>query len=309
MRDYASRQLVVGCVRLGLEYGAVNRTGKPSREAALSLLRRAAGAGVGGFDTARAHGDAEERLGEAFQGRPVRIVTKLSPLTDLAAGAARAEVRAAVDMSLAESRAALRRKQLDTVLLHRAIHLKAFEGYVWERLLEHWAAGMIEALGVSVQSPAEAELALAVPEVTHLQLPFNVLDWRWHEAGTVERLRRRRDVTVHARSVFLQGMLIAPDPTPWPRIPGVEASAVLQWIAQIAQEFGRNGAADLCLAYARGQDWIDGIVVGQATEDQLEANLRLIAYPPLGPGDCAMIEARRPRVLVRLLDPAQWPRR
>ena len=29
--------------------------------------------------------------------------------------------------------------------------------------------------------------------------------------------------------------------------------------------------ADLCLAYVRGQSWIDGVVVGMETEDQLEA--------------------------------------
>ena len=46
-------------------------------------------------------------------------------------------------------------------------------------------------------------------------------------------------------------------------------------LADIATEYDRDGVADLCLAYARGQDWIDGVVVGMETEDQLDANLRL----------------------------------
>jgi aryl-alcohol dehydrogenase-like predicted oxidoreductase len=66
--------------------------------------------------------------------------------------------------------------------------------------------------------------------------------------------------------------------------------------------------ADLCLAYARGQGWIDGVVVGMETEDQLDDNLRLFVRPPLAPEDCALIERRIPRVPAALLDPAQWPK-
>jgi aryl-alcohol dehydrogenase-like predicted oxidoreductase len=262
MRGQALPQLVVGSVQIGLSYGAANRTGKPSRDTALRLLRRAESAGVGGFDTARAYGDAEERLGEAFAGRGVPIVTKLSPLSELAPNASRADVCAAVDKSLADSRAALRRSCIGTLLLHRASHLVAFGGAVWRCLLEHQAEGMIETLGVSVQSPREAELALNVAAVAHLQLPFNLLDWRWQQAGVIDRLRARPEVTVHARSVFLQGILAAEDTAPWPKIAGLDASGLLVWIAQIARDFGRESAADLCLAYVRGQDWIDGVVVG-----------------------------------------------
>ena len=77
-----------GSVQLGLSYGATNRTGKPSRDTALRLVRRAANAGVAAFDTARAYGDAEERLGAALAGRrAVRTITKLDPLNNLSPNA------------------------------------------------------------------------------------------------------------------------------------------------------------------------------------------------------------------------------
>ena len=66
MRSQRPAELVLGSVQLGLDYGAANRTGKPSHEAALRLVRRAAESGVKTFDTARAYGDSEERLGEAL---------------------------------------------------------------------------------------------------------------------------------------------------------------------------------------------------------------------------------------------------
>jgi len=79
-------------------------------------------------------------------------------------------------------------------------------------------------------------------------------------------------------------------------------------IAGLASDTGRASAADLCLAYARGQDWVDGVVVGMETEEQLDANLGLFVRPPLAPQDCARIEARVPELPAALLDPAQWPK-
>lgn len=301
-------ELVIGSVQLGLAYGVANRSGKPARETALRLIRRAAEAGIAEFDTARAYGDAEERLGEALAGRKVRTITKLSPLTELGPDASRPQVRAAVDASIDASLAALRRDRLDCLLLHRAAHMTAFDGAVWQRLTERVEDGTVAALGVSVQSPAEALDALARVEVHHIQLPFNILDGRWQAAGIVDAIRARNDIVIHARSVFLQGVLAARDATVWPRIPGVDATALVAWLDTMTREFSRLSPADLCFAFARGQSWIDGVVVGQETLDQLENNLRLAARPPLSLNDCARIEAARPRVPAALLDPAQWPK-
>jgi aryl-alcohol dehydrogenase-like predicted oxidoreductase len=302
-------ELVLGSVQLGLAYGAANRTGKPSRGAACRLVSRAVDAGVTNFDTARAYGDAEERLGEALRTRKaVRTITKLSPLTDLGANASRRDVRAAVDASIDASLYALRKPHIDCLLLHRAEHMTAFNGAVWERLIERLEDGTVLALGVSVQNTKEAIAALDCPDVRHMQLPFNILDWRWRDAGIIERIRSRRHVTIHARSVFLQGILAAGDPSVWPEIDGVDAAVLLALLDEIAGEYGRESIADLCLAYARGQEWIDGVVVGMETESQLEENLRLFVRAPLSSQACAAIERCIPRLPERLLDPAQWRR-
>jgi aryl-alcohol dehydrogenase-like predicted oxidoreductase len=310
MRDARPAELVLGSVQLGVTYGVANRTGKPSRAAALRLVSKAVDAGVTKFDTARAYGDSEERLGEALRTRKaVRTITKLSPLSELPSNAMLREVRAAVDASINQSLYALRREQIDCLLLHRASHMTAFNGAVWSRLIERLEDGTVLSLGVSVQSPQEALAALDYGDVQHLQLPFNILDWRWAESGVVDRIRSRSGVTIHARSVFLQGLLAANDASIWPEVDGVNGALLLRLINETAREFGRDDAADLCVAYARGQDWIDGVVVGMETEDQLDDNLRLFLRRPLAPENCAEVAARLPRVPAALLDPAQWPSR
>ncbi len=299
----------MGSVQLGLAYGATNRTGKPERDSALRLVERAAESGVAGFDTARAYGDSEERLGDGLAGRRIPTVTKLSPLKDLSPNAAREHVFAAVDASIRQSLAALKRPSLDFGLLHRASHLSDYEGAVWRRLKDHLREGRVAKLGVSVQSPAEAEKALADSSVEHIQLPFNLLDWRWEEAGIIRAIRRKPSLTVHVRSIFLQGLLAAGEPQLWPRIDGVDPNAIAAWLAGLVGRFGRESAADLCLAYVRAQDWIDGVVVGMETEVQLNTNLHISSRPPLNAEESAVVEDGRPRVPEQLLDPAQWPRR
>ena len=307
MRNAPQTELVMGSAQLGLTYGAANRTGKPERETALRLVRRAVDAGVATFDTARSYGDAEDRLGEALADRPAtRTVTKLAPLSELAPNASRDTVQGAVDASLDQSLTALRRSSLDCLLLHRADHITAFDGAIWDRLKEHLANGVIASLGVSVQSPEEAHQALAEICVTHIQMPFNILDWRWRKTGVIAALQADPAVTVHARSAFLQGVLIADDINVWPQMAGLNAPQLIAWLDQTAQSFHRASVADLALAYVRGQNWIDGVVIGQETEDQLDDNLWLCTRPPLSPQDCFLIESNVPRVPQKLLDPAQW---
>jgi aryl-alcohol dehydrogenase-like predicted oxidoreductase len=296
---------LMGSVQLGLAYGAANGTGNPSRSAAQNLLQRT---GRADFETARAYGGGEDRVGEALQGhKAARSVTKLSALAELSPDATREQVRVAVDRSISESMIALKRGRLDCLLLHRAPHMTAFEGAVWERLIELLEDGTVLSLGVSVQSPAEAMAALDNPDVQHLQLPFNLLDWRWRDAAVVDRIRARPHLTIHAGSVSLQGLLISSDPGIWPQIDGVDPADTIALIASLVREFGRESAADLCLAFVRGQDWIDGVVVGMETADRLENNLHLFVRPPLTALECEEIERRMPKLPEQLLNPVLWP--
>jgi spore coat polysaccharide biosynthesis protein SpsF len=300
-------EFVLGTVQLGLPYGAANRTGKPSREAAIALVRRALACGIRTIDTARAYGDAEERVGEALSGEHAFVVTKLSPLSDVPDNPTLAV--SAAEASVAQSCAALRTGRLDCLLLHRAVHRTAFGGAIWQRLCALRDGGTIGRLGVSVQSTAEAADALTCPDVQHIQMPFNLLDGRWREAGIVDALAKRPDVTVHVRSVFLQGLLAAGDPAVWPVISGLDPVAVLADIARLVRELGRDSAADLCMAYARGQAFIAGVVIGLETEAQLDENLALMRNPPLTPAECRFVEDCLPRCPNQLLNPALWPKK
>ena len=62
------------------------------------------------------------------------------------------------------------------------------------------------------------------------------------------------------------------------------------------------------MAYARGQEFIDGVVIGLETDEQLDLNLRLSVKRPLTSEECRLVDKRMPRLPEQLLSPALWPK-
>lgn len=299
------RKLVIGTVQFGLNYGIAS-AGRPDTRTCHMLLSRAWEAGARVLDTARGYGEAEAILGahlNAESSEAFEIVTKLDPLAGIGADDPKAALAAAC-VSLATSRAVLGRRRLSALLLHRADHMTAWGNAVWEMLC---ADPEIEALGVSVQSPAELAVALARPECRHIQLPLNLLDLRW--AGLVADIRAaraERGLTVHVRSAYLQGLLLNRDPALWERAHVANPAPIWAWLDALVEAHGRTSVADLCLAYLRGQDWIDGIAVGLDNMAQLEDAIALFASPPLSPEATASLVRTRPQLSEQSLNPALW---
>jgi aryl-alcohol dehydrogenase-like predicted oxidoreductase len=228
----------------------------------------------------------------------------LDPLESLSADAGPLAVGSAVDESVAASCRALGVDHLPVLLLHRREHRKAWNGVAWQRLLELRASGTIGMLGVSVYDPEEALEALQDPDVQHLQLPMNLLDWRWRAKGVPPAVSSRPDVVVHARSAFLQGLLLSP-PELWPET-DYEREACLRTLGELVRRFGRDGVADLCLAYLRAQPWITSVVVGCETLAQLDQNLDLSRRQALTEEQCEEVVHSLPTAPEALLNPAKW---
>jgi aryl-alcohol dehydrogenase-like predicted oxidoreductase len=274
----------------------------------VTMVREAIAHGVTALDTARGYGESEQVVGEALSGAwrsRVEVITKLDPLASVAHDADAATVCAAVDESVSRSCAELRQKELGTLLLHRWHHYSSWGGTAWHRLLDLRDQGLIASLGASVYAPQEALDVLREPEIHHLQIPMNVLDWRWKESGVSQALADRPDVVVHARSAFLQGMLINSVES-WPTSVNYDGLGCVRELCRLARRFDRQSVADLCLAYVRSQPWITSVVVGCETLSQLEEILGLFRLPKMIPEQCDELERSLPVAPEDLLNPSQW---
>jgi spore coat polysaccharide biosynthesis protein SpsF (cytidylyltransferase family)/aryl-alcohol dehydrogenase-like predicted oxidoreductase len=302
-------QLTLGSVQLGMEYGIANRTGRPAKATAVAMVRSAVAHGVTTLDTARTYGESEAVLGEALTGAwrsRTQVVTKLDTLKTMPSGASDASIHMAVDASIDRSCEALGTEKLQTLLLHDWAHYSRWSGAVWRRLVELRNQGRIVNLGASVYEPHEALVALRDRELKHLQIPMNILDWRWKAAGVDRAIADRPDVIVHARSALLQGLL-ATGAESWPAVGGFDAGDCAERLRAAAHHFQRTGVIDLCLAYIRSQAWITSVIVGCETMEQLSENLGLFRLPALSAEEGDELEHRIPKAPDTLLNPSKWP--
>jgi aryl-alcohol dehydrogenase-like predicted oxidoreductase len=282
---YRQSALVLGTAQLGGAYGIANRTGVPGPAAVAGILAAARELGVTHLDTARAYGESEQRIGAVEHG--LSVITKVAP---------GGPVRTSVDAS----RAALRRVGPMTILLHRA----ADAGDCWADLRSCLDSGEADRIGVSVQSPDELRRVLDLPDLGYVQLPGNILDRRWLDAD----LGGRPDLVVTVRSAYLQGLLVAGTAVTWPNLPDAERDAVVATLDKLAADLGREGRADLCVAYLLSLPWVTSLVVGAETEAQLRANAALIDREPLTEAGRGQVLGALPEMPVELLDPSRWPR-
>lgn len=297
---------VLGTAQLGLAYGRTNAVGNLSDEAALGLLEAAYESGVREIDTARAYGLSEQRIGEFVRAhgvRDLRILTKLSPLQDLAPDTGEADVASTVRQSLETSLANLHLDRLPVLMLHRPDHADAFGGAVLRELRRWREKGAIGILGASVNVAKELAQVMTHPDFGHVQLPYNLLDRRW--PATLEKDAAGR--AFHVRSVFLQGLLANPKTAAWPDVPGYEPTALARSLETVAERLKRRGVRDLAVAYVRGQSWIGGCVVGVERPEQLAENLRLFEQPPLTAEQIALVREALPPVPSSLVEPWTWP--
>jgi len=305
-----ARKLVLGTAQLGLAYGIANQSGKPNQATSEKIIKTAIVNGVTYIDTARAYGNSEEVIGNVlksgWEGR-AKIITKLSPLKDCPKDASPATINAFVDASVFHSCAALRTQQIDVLMLHRASHLMDWSGAVWARLLEHKADGTLKALGVSVQDLEELEQTLATPDVEFIQMPFNVLDWRWDaHIPHIRATKQQRPLIIHVRSALLQGLLPSTVAEHWHKANVAHPEPVIEWLARMCHNAGLTSVVNFCLCFVKSFDWVDGVVVGMESYDQLTENIQIFSGADLSDQQIRNILVSRPILEEQSLNPACW---
>lgn len=240
-------RLILGTAQLTQRYGAVGARRKVRDiAAAVRFLETAWELGIRAVDTAPAYGDAEEAIGASCI--PFEVHSKLLAGSD-------------PQDSVSSSLRRLRRDHLDLVYVHDVAHVAEGGSKLAETLARAKAAGASRT-ALSVYSPADI-LHLPPSTVEGLQIPLNVFDRRF-EPLIIESAQTP-EVWIMARSVFLQGVLVA-DPSTLTGRPALLAP----YIAAFQAACGAAGISPLtaCLAWIRRLAGISGVLVGaQSTEE------------------------------------------
>lgn len=196
-------EIGLGCWQIGgADWGDV------SDEAALDTLRAAADAGVTLFDTSDVYGlgRSETLIGRFLRERPADplfVATKVGrfPEPGWPGNFGRDAVRAHTEASLRR----LGVDALDVTQLHCIPTDELRRGDVFDFLRELQAEGKIRRFGASVESMEEADLCLAQPGLSSLQIIFNVL--RQKPVDTLFAAAKERGVALIVRLPLASGVL------------------------------------------------------------------------------------------------------
>lgn len=284
-------KFALGTAQFGLHYGVANAAGRVKVHEAKAILEGAQACGMNTLDTAIAYGDSEAVLGQLGGGQ-WKIITKLPEVPDDCDNVAQ-WVRHQIQQSMAR----IHVTQLYGVLLHRPDQLFGGMGKVlYDALQDLKAQGLTHKIGVSVYGPGELDLLFSVYGFDLVQAPLNILDRSLVESGWANQLHDA-GVEVHARSAFLQGLLLMPArqrPAKFNRWADVWAT----WDRWLVRE--RLTPLQACLRYVSNLSVIDRVIVGVDTAIQLTqiveaAQGSLTNLPEFGTLQDA-----------RLINPASW---
>jgi aryl-alcohol dehydrogenase-like predicted oxidoreductase len=277
--------LGLGTVQFGQAYGVSNRLGQVSPAEAAAILTLARTAGIATLDTAANYGEAERVLA-GLDTKGFRIVTKTIGLSH------------GLDAVLARARQSAASLKADTLLVHAVGDLLGQGGdALWHALGELRQEGVFRRIGLSAyvaDNPAGLAQRFA-PDV--MQIPFSLLDQRLLADGSLARLKDS-GVELHARSLFLQGLLFLP-PSRLPEKLQHAAPQLTALHARLAKAGLTPLAAALNFALARPE--IDVALVGVTSRDEL-ADILSASEQPLPDFDwqaCALDDEI-------VLTPSRW---
>ena len=195
-------KISLGTVQFGLSYGVANNGGQMSFEESKGIIDLARQSGIDTLDTAIAYGNSEEVLGEIGVDN-WNVITKI-PEAQLGIENIDAWLQQQIERSIGRLGIA----RLYAVMLHSTAVLSSdYASKYWNALQELKQQGFIKKIGYSIYNPDELDNHYNNFHPDIVQAPYNVIDNRLETSGWLQRMSED-SVEIHARSIFLQGLLL-----------------------------------------------------------------------------------------------------
>lgn len=252
-------KITLGTVQFGINYGISNQHGVPSDTELKTIFKVAKSSGIQQLDTAKAYGNAEERIGELSNSK-FDIITKFPNVAS----------EKELEIALSESLHKLNVSSIYGYLAHNADVLIQ-KPSLWNVLLQAKKEGKIKKIGYSLYTPEQLEQLLdlnCIPDL--VQLPYSILDRKFEKQLSI---LKQLGTEVHVRSVFLQGLyFMNPNKLPEKLQPLQDS---LQELKNLCIE-NNVSVGGLALNYVISNPNIDKLVIGIETAEQLRENINLV---------------------------------
>jgi len=254
-------RLAIGTVQFGMDYGVSNRLGQTTPSQVVKILELAHKNNIKTLDTAASYGNSEEILGRKLGDFDWDIVLKTPHFNG------EKSTEKLLNECFHKSLRLLGRDNSYALLIHNCNDL--FNPYgekLFKEMEKLRSLGLIDKIGVSVYTVDQIDFLLNNFSIDIIQVPVNIFDQRLVSSGKLKELKKK-GVEIHARSVFLQGLLLMPiGSIPSYFLPIKDA---FNRLSDKANELSLS-KLELTLGYVLGIKEIDKVIVGVNTVNQLK---------------------------------------
>ena len=264
-----ANNIVLGTVQLGLEYGVNNKYGKLSLDTAFDILHIAYDNGIRTLDSAESYGNSQEIIGKFQKENPNKkfnIITKLSANNTLNKGE--------LYRHIVNNCEVLGVNQLYGYMFHNYQNFISKVQF-YDEILFAKKKGIIKKTGISLYTNTEMESVIAnYNEFDFIQIPFNLFD-NESKRKKIMKKAKTKGIEIYARSIFLQGLFFknsnAITGNLKPLIPYLEELEFIKY------KNGVNTEA-LALQYVLQKEYIDYVLIGVESTEQLLSNIKIYKY-------------------------------
>jgi len=255
--------LVLGSVQFGTDYGISSTAGQVGVNEIKKILRYAHEKNINIIDTAPSYGRSEQILGET-NNYDFNVVTKTRHFNNYEINKSDLIL---IKKDFYRSLKYLKQKNIYGVLIHNSTDLLKKNGEnLFNQLSELKQDNKVKKIGVSIYEESHLRTILDNFDIDLVQLPFNILDRRLIDNGLLFNLQKR-EVEVHARSVFLQGLLLMSE-TNRPNKFNKWSNLWRTWHQWLHDN--QITALEASIKYAISMPLISKVLVGVETKSQLE---------------------------------------
>jgi len=255
-----NNRIVLGTAQFGMNYGINNKRGKIPYSEVVEILKFAFDNGIDTLDTASSYGESEEILGKIIDNSSLEfnIISKLPNVKN----------EENVESIFYETLERLKQKKIYGYLFH-SFETFTNHQYIFDIFQKLKHSKKIGKIGFSLYYPSEIDYLFENNiDFDIVQIPYSIFDQRFENYLP---LLKKRDIEIHVRSVFLQGLFFKkPD-----ELNGnfIRIRDKLKTINQISKNMN-TPIASICLKFALMNENIDKVVVGVDSIENLKENIR-----------------------------------
>jgi len=253
-------EIILGSANFNQKYGI--KKNSISKNEIKKLFNLATKNKIKKIDTAPSYNQSEKIIG-SFNKCKFKIISKISKRPK---NIKNKDLNKWIKKSVITSLKNLKAKKLECLLLHDSKSLLGKDGReIYKSLYDMKIKNFTKKIGISIYDFNTLDRILKKFKFDLIQAPLNIFDQRLINSGWLKKLNSRK-IEVHARSIFLQGVLLLKHN----QLPKKLKKFSKHWkLWEGWLKRNKLSALQACLLFVANQRKLDGILVGCNSKEHL----------------------------------------